>query len=62
METPGWSPGWNAGVGLEYYLRPRVAFDVGVRYHQATGPEAISKLGPDGLRFTTIWFGHYVRF
>ena len=62
IETPGWSPGWNVGVGLEYYLRPRVAFDIGVRYHQARGPEAVSKLGPDGLRFTTIWFGHYVRF
>jgi opacity protein-like surface antigen len=62
LETPGWSPGWNAGIGLEYYLRPRVAFDVAVRYHQATGPEAISKLGPEGLRFTTIWIGHYVRF
>ena len=62
VETPGWSHGWTGGVGLEYYLRAHVAFDVAVRYHRATGPEAIAKLGPEGLRFTTVWIGHYLRF
>lgn len=61
FETPGWSAGWNAGLGLEYYLRSHVAFDVGVRYHQAAGSQAVAKLGPAGLRFTSIWIGHYLR-
>jgi opacity protein-like surface antigen len=62
LETAGWSAGWTAGGGLEYYLRPHVAFDVALRYHRATGRDAVAQLGPDGLRFTTLWIGHYLRF
>jgi hypothetical protein len=58
----GWDLGWTVGVGLEYYLRPRIALDLGVRQH-FTG---IAELGTVGegrhLRFLTIWIGHYLRF
>ncbi len=62
LETAGWSAGWTAGGGMEYYLRPHVAFDVALRFHRATGRDAVAQLGGDGLRFTTVWIGHYLRF
>ena len=65
--SSGWDLGVNGGIGIEYYLRPRVAFDVGVRYHWARAPGSPvsargTGIGVDDLRFLTIWLGHYVRF
>jgi hypothetical protein len=58
----GWNMGWTAGAGLEYYLRPKVALDLGVRYH-ATGVPASAIGSRDGdLRFLALWVGHYIRF
>ncbi len=59
--SSGWGVGWTAGLGVEYYLRQRVAFDIAVRYMDTPGP---SGAGVDGerLHFLTIWAGHYVRF
>ena len=51
----------SAGVGVEYYLRQRVAFDVAVRYHDAPGPGEAGP-GDERLHFVTLWVGHYVRF
>lgn len=58
----GWHPGWTAAAGLEYYLRPRVAFDVSLRYHATQGPGAQIGLPDKRLRFFGVWIGHYVRF
>jgi hypothetical protein len=58
----GWDLGLMTTVGIEYYLRPKVAFDVGLRYHYTGVPAS----GPDpadaDLRFIGLWIGHYVRF
>ncbi|MFB3087133.1 MAG: outer membrane protein, partial [Acidiferrobacterales bacterium] len=55
--SSGWDLGWTPGVGIEYYLRPRVALDIGLRYHMTKIPVE------DGhMRFFTLWIGHYVRF
>jgi opacity protein-like surface antigen len=59
--TSGWGLGWTAGVGVEYYLRPRVAFDVAVRYQDTPGP-GDAGMGGRRLHFMTLWAGHYVRF
>jgi opacity protein-like surface antigen len=59
--SSGWGVGWSAGVGMEYYLRQRVAFDVAVRYQDAPGP-GDAGLGEKRLHFVTLWIGHYVRF
>jgi hypothetical protein len=58
----GWGMGWTAAAGFEYYLRPKIALDVGLRYH-ATGVPAtgIGRTGRD-LSFLGLWVGHYVRF
>ena len=57
--------GWNVGlvptVGVEYYLRPKVALDVGLRYHLTNVPPIGADTGGN-LRFFTLWIGHYVRF
>lgn len=57
----GWDPGWMAGVGIEYYLRPKVALDLGVRLHSTSGPGGSAGIDPEELRFLTLWFGHYLR-
>jgi len=59
--SSGWGLGWEAGIGIEYYLRQRIAFDVAVRYFDAPGP---GDAGMDGkrLHFLNVWVGHYVRF
>ena len=59
--TSGWGVGWTGGLGVEYYLRPRVAFDVAVRYLDTPGPGGAG-MGGDRLHFLTLWAGHYVRF
>jgi hypothetical protein len=58
----GWSGGWLVGIGLEYYLRPKVAFDFGIRYHSTTGPGDRAAIESNDLHFLTFWFGHYLRF
>lgn len=60
--TSGW--GWAAtgSVGLEYYLRPKVAFDLAFRYVDAAGPDNQPGLDGDRLRFMGLWAGHYIRF
>lgn len=62
LATSGWSAGWTASAGLEYYLRPRVAIDVGVRVHSARIDGAAAGVPNDRLRFVSLWAGHYVRF
>lgn len=62
LVTSGWHFGWTTGVGVEYYLRPKVALDVGVRYHLTPGPGSAAGISGDQLRFLTVWVGHYVRF
>ncbi len=58
----GWDLGWTAGVGVEYYLRTRVAFDVALRFHSTEGPGARGDIDDDELRFFSLWFGHFLRF
>ncbi len=63
LASSGWSWGWNAQLGLEYYLRPAVAFDVGVRLHNTHLDRAAAGIAGEGrLRFVSLWIGHYVRF
>ena len=60
--SSGWMLGWSAGVGVEYYLRTKVALDVGVRYyHGGSLPDRAQADGVD-LRFLTVWIGHLLRF
>ena len=56
----GWGPGWTATVGLEYYMRTKVAFDLGVHYHNTSASGGLP--GDPGMKFFTVWIGHYVRF
>ena len=58
----GWNLGWMPAVGIEYYLRPRVALDIGLRYHHTGIPAGVSDVGGGNLRFFTLWIGHFVRF
>jgi hypothetical protein len=60
--TSGWGFGGIGAVGIEYYLRPKVAFDLGLRYLDLAGPGASAGLDSDRLRFFSIWAGHYIRF
>lgn len=60
--TSGWSFGQSAGIGVEYYLRPRVALDLSLRYHDCATPGARAELAGDRLRFVTVQAGHYFRF
>jgi hypothetical protein len=57
----GWNSGWMAGFGIEYYLRPKVAFDFGIRYHSTSGPGEKADIDREEIRFLTFWFGHYLR-
>ncbi|HZE18966.1 MAG TPA: hypothetical protein VE402_02490 [Candidatus Angelobacter sp.] len=59
--SSGWGVAWTGGIGMEYYMRQRVAFDVAVRYHDAPGPGE-ANLGEKRLHFFTVWVGHYLRF
>lgn len=60
--TSGWGVGGIGTLGLEYYLRPKVAFDLGVRYLDLAGPGSDAGFDSDRLRTIAIWAGHYVRF
>lgn len=40
----------------------RVALDVSLRHYDAPWGEARTRWGPRGLRFMSVWIGHYVRF
>jgi hypothetical protein len=62
LQQAGWSLGWTGGAGIEYYLRTRVALDVGVRYHATRGPGASVGIMDEKLHFFALWVGHYVRF
>lgn len=62
LATSGWSWGWNAQVGVEYYLRPAVALDIGLRMHNTHVDRAAAGIAGDRLRFTSLWVGHYFRF
>ena len=61
LVSSGWGLGWTTGLGMEYYLRPRVAFDVAVRYLDTPGPGSRAGM-PERLHFLTVWIGHYLRF
>ncbi len=58
----GWDLGWTGAAGVEYYLRPGVAFDVSLRHHSTTGPGPLIGLPDKRLQFWGVWIGHYVRF
>ena len=60
--TSGWGGGAIGTLGMEYYLRPKVAFDLGVRYLDLAGPGSGAGFDSDRLRYIAIWAGHYVRF
>ncbi len=60
--TSGWGGGAIGTVGIEYYLRPKVAFDLGVRYLDLPGPGSGAGFDGDRLRFIGLWAGHYIRF
>jgi opacity protein-like surface antigen len=60
--TSGWRFGQTAALGLEYYLRPRLALDLAVRYHDCKSPGERAGLEGGRLRFFTVQLGHYVRF
>jgi hypothetical protein len=60
--SSGWSVGWTAAAGVEYYLRPKVALDVGVRLHITRIDGTAAGLSNDRLRFAALWIGHYFRF
>jgi hypothetical protein len=60
--TSGWGASAIGSIGIEYYLRPRVAFDLGLRYLDIAGPGSGAGFEGDRLRFIALWAGHYVRF
>ena len=60
--TSGWGGAATATLGIEYYLRPKVAFDLGLRYLDLPGPGANANLDSDRIQFLALWVGHYVRF
>jgi opacity protein-like surface antigen len=62
LVSSGWNIGYSAGVGVEYYLRPRVALDVAVRYQRSADIGGIAGQSGVPLRLVTVWIGHYVRF
>jgi hypothetical protein len=62
LVTSNWSLGGNVGLGIEYYLRPKLALDVSMRLHEAVSPGAVAGVPERRLRFATLWVGHYVRF
>lgn len=58
----GWSWGLHAKAGIEYYMRPTVALDLGVRLHRTHLDAAAAGLASDHLQFMQVWVGHYLRF
>lgn len=56
-----WGLGGSLGLGVEYYLRPKLALDVSLRFHDAVGPGSEAGLDERRLRFLTLWVGHYLR-
>jgi hypothetical protein len=60
--TSGWGWAGTASVGVEYYLRPKVAFDLALRFIDNAGPGSQAGLDDDRLRFLGLWAGHYIRF
>ncbi len=58
----GWGLGGNVGLGVEYYLRPKLALDVSARAHEAVSPGDAAGIRERRLRFFTLWVGHYIRF
>jgi len=58
----GWGLGWTGAVGIEYYLRPKLALEVTLRYFDTAGPGSKASLASDRIRYTTLWVGHFVRF
>ena len=61
FQSVGWNVGWMPAVGIEYYLRPKVALDIGLRYHHTGIPAGVSDVGGGDLRYFNLWIGHYVR-
>jgi hypothetical protein len=57
----GWGLGENAALGIEYYLRPKLALDVSLRFHDAKAPPASTGIDDERLRFVTLSIGHYLR-
>jgi hypothetical protein len=45
--SSGWSTGWTVAAGVEYYLRPKAALDVGVRLHVTRIEGAAAGLASD---------------
>ena len=60
--TSGWGGAATASLGVEYYLRPKVAFDLGLRYMDLAGPGSGAGFDGNRLRSISLWAGHYVRF
>ena len=60
--TSGWGPAAIGTLGIEYYMRPKVAFDLGLRYLNLPGPGANAGFDGDRLRIIGLWVGQYVRF
>ena len=58
----GWSWGINGKFGVEYYMRPTVALDVGIRWHRTHLDGEAAGLASDHLQFASLWIGHYLRF
>jgi hypothetical protein len=58
----GWGLGGNVGLGVEYYLRPKLALDVSAHVHEAVSPGEPAGIRERRLRFFTLWVGHYIRF
>ena len=57
----GWGFGENIAAGFEYYLRPKLALDISLRFHDAAGPPETPGSEEHRLRFMTLWVGHYLR-
>ena len=60
--TSGWGWAGTGSVGVEYYLRPKVAFDLALRFIDSAGPGSQAGLDDGRLRFLGLWAGHYIRF
>ncbi len=58
----GWDLGWTASLGIEYYLRSKVALDIALRYHATGGPGPDAGIDDGRMRFFALWVGHYLRF
>lgn len=59
--SSGWGLGGMMTAGVEYYLRPKMALDVGVRVHTMHIDGARAGLASNRLQFVSLWIGHYFR-